>query len=44
MFFEKLLQNEIFKQWNIGDFQTRAVLSQLINNPGFWLESFASVS
>ena len=29
MFREKLLQNEIFKQWNIGDFQTRAVHSQL---------------
>ena len=29
MFLEKLLQNEIFKQWSIGDFQTSAVHSQL---------------
>ena len=35
MFFEKLLQNEIFKQWNLGDFQTRAVLSQLSKQSWF---------
>ena len=36
MFLEKLLQNEILKQWNIDDFQTRAVHSQLSKQSLFY--------
>ena len=35
MFIEKLLQNESFTQWNIGDFQTRAVHSPLSKQSWF---------